>query len=110
VEGKVFYFARVAMKTGTATGAFGCARAADGVRSTRVRRHLKFVGVIYRIDQMHIDYPEGEFTVVELERVNPEVPSEVVVSKLAAAIFDRSVEFVSGWGRNSVTYRKKESS
>ena len=56
---------------------------------------------------MHIDYPEGEFTVVELERVNPEVPSEVVASKLAAAIFDRSVEFVGGWGKNPVIYRKK---
>jgi hypothetical protein len=57
---------------------------------------------------MHIDYPEGEFTVAELEKVNPQVPSEVVVSKLAVAIFERSVEFVGGWGKNPVTYRKKE--
>ena len=64
--------------------------------------------VINTINQMHIDFPDGEFTVDELEKVNPEVPSEVVASKLAIAIFERSVEFVSGWGPNPVTYRKKE--
>lgn len=75
------------------------------------RRHSEYVEVkrvINTNNQMHIDFPDGEFTVDELEKANPQMPREIVASKLAIAIFEHSVEFVSGWGPNPVIYRKKE--